>query len=364
MRAALFQEPGQPLTIVENIDVEEPRHNEVLVKVSHCGICHSDLSLMGGPPAHPMILGHEAAGVVEAVGPDVTTCAVGDSVMLTPLAPCGSCYWCVRSQPTLCKDAQTFTAGTRPDGTTPFSLDGGPVLRGLGVGGFGEYTLVTETGVARLEPDVPLDVACLVGCSVQTGVGAVLNTADVEAGATVLVTGLGGIGQAVVQGAVVAGASKIIVSDPVEARREAATGFGATMAIDPNDTDVMAAVFEDTEGIGVDYAFEAAGVAALTETCINASRIGGTTVVVGADATLASASFMPVLMATHGKRIIGSLLGDCHSQRDITRLVGLWQAGRLDLEGMVSHRVQLDDINDGFDHMRETAGIRTVVQIG
>lgn len=361
MRAAVTEGPGT-VVVHDDIEIEDPRDDEVKVKVTHCGICHSDLSMIDGGVA-PAIMGHEAAGIVEAVGSAVQTCAVGDKVLLTPLAPCGMCYWCVRSQPTLCKDAQMFTAGTRPDGTTPFSRNGEPVQRGLGVGGFAEYTVVTQNGVARLDPDLPLEVACVVGCAVQTGAGAVLNSAEVEVGATVLVTGLGGIGQSVVQGAVLAGASKIIVSDPVEARRESATGFGATHVVDPTNTNLQELIMDETDGIGVDYAFEAAGVAALTEDCMNATRIGGTTVIVGADATLATVPIMPVMMATHGKRIVGSLLGDCHSQHDIGMFMSLWQAGRLDLEGLITHRFTLDDINDGFENLRSHNGIRTVIEI-
>ena len=202
MRAALFQDADAGLSIVDDIEIEDPRPGEVLVAVSHCGICHSDLSMidLGGAGMAPVVLGHEAAGVVEAVGAGVTSVAVGDKVMLTPLAPCGTCYWCARSQPTLCTDAQAFTTGLRPDGTSPFRRDGEVVKRGLGVGGFGERTVVTESGVVRLDPDTPLEVACVVGCAVQTGVGAVINTARVEPGATVFVAGLGGIGISVVQG--------------------------------------------------------------------------------------------------------------------------------------------------------------------
>lgn len=363
MRAALFAESGG-LSLVDDVEVEDPRADEVLVRVANCGICHSDLSMIElGHGGDPVILGHEAAGVVEAVGSSVTSVRPGDNVLLTPLAPCGHCYWCSRDQPTGCAEAQAFTTGLRPDGTSPFSRGGSPVKRGLGVAGFGERTIVTERGVVRLDPDTPLDVACVIGCAVQTGVGAVINTARVEPGATVLVIGLGGIGVSVVQGARLAGASKIIVSDPVGERREAARHFGASDTIDPTEDDVVARVMSDTAGIGVDYAFEAAGVAALVDPCVQAIRRGGTAVVVGADATLATVEVMPVLLATFGKRIVGSLLGDCHPQRDIPKFIALWQAGRLDLESMISHRLDLSEINDGLDHLRAARGIRTVLNV-
>ncbi len=364
MRAALFETAGAGLGLVDNIDVEEPRPGEVLVKIANCGICHSDLSMIdlaGG--GDPIILGHEAAGFVELVGSGVTHVAAGDKVLITPLAPCGQCYWCSRDQPTACGEAQSFTTGLRSDGTSPFSRNGTLVKRGLGVGGFSEHTVVPGPAVVRLDPDTPLDVACVIGCAVQTGVGAVINTAKVEPGATVLVTGLGGIGISIVQGARLAGAAKIIVSDPVAERRDAATHFGATDLIDPLSDDVAAKVVADTGTVGVDYAFEAAGVASLVETCLAATRNGGTTVVVGADATLASASFMPVLLATYGKRIIGSLLGDCHPQRDIPKFMALWRAGKLDLDSMISHRLDLSEINEGLDHLRNARGIRTVLNV-
>ena len=364
MRAAIFETAGAGLGLVDNIEVEEPRPGEVLVKVANCGICHSDLSMIDlAGSGDPVILGHEAAGVVEVVGPGVTHVAAGDKVLITPLAPCGQCYWCSRGEPTACADGQAFATGLRPDGTTPFSRDGVSVKRGLGVAGFGEYTVVTGQAVVRLDPDTPLDIACVIGCAVQTGVGAVINTAKVEPGATVLVTGLGGIGIAIVQGARLAGAAKIIVSDPVAERRDAATHFGATDLIDPMSDDVAAKVIADTGTIGVDYAFEAAGVAALVDTCLQSTRNGGTTVVVGADASLASASFLPVLLATYGKRIVGSLLGDCHPQRDIPKFMALWRAGKLDLDSMISHRLDLVEINDGLDHLRNARGIRTVLNV-
>tara|TARA_Y100000741_G_scaffold250995_1_gene193015 strand:- start:12 stop:1112 length:1101 start_codon:yes stop_codon:yes gene_type:complete len=365
MKAAVFTEPDQPLTI-QTIDIEEPRSREVLVRIHHCGICHSDLSILdlGGAGQLPVILGHEAAGVIESVGSGVTSVAPGDKVLLTPLAPCGQCYWCSRGEPTGCLEAQSFTSGLRPDGTSPFSQDGICIHRCLGVAGFSELTIVPDAGVVKLDPDIPLDIACVIGCAVQTGVGAVFNSARVEVGSTVFVTGLGGIGISIVQGARIAGAGKIIVSDPVAERREAAIHFGATYTINPDEDEVIPKVLEETKAIGVDYAFEAAGVASLVDTCINASRIGGTTVIVGADASLSTVQILPVLIATMGKKIIGSLLGDCHPQRDIPNFVNLWKSGQLDLEAMISHRVKLEEINSGFQNVRETNGIRTVVEVG
>jgi Zn-dependent alcohol dehydrogenase len=364
MKAAVFKQANHPLSI-EEIDIEEPRSREVMVNVSHCGICHSDLSMfdLGGAGQLPVILGHEAAGTIESIGSDVTSVEPGDKVMLTPLAVCGQCYWCSRAEPTACIEAQSFTSGLRPDGTSPFSDNGQCVHRGLGVAGFSERTIVQESGVVKLDQDTPLDIACVIGCAVQTGVGSVFNSAKVEVGSTVLVTGLGGIGISIVQGARIAGAEKIIVSDPVAERREAALHFGATHTIDPLTDELLPKVLEETGNIGVDYAFEAAGVAALVDDCVNASRTGGSTIIVGVDVTLATVPILPVMMATMGKKIIGSLLGDCHPQRDIPKFINLWKSGKLDLDGMISHRVTLDEINLGFENVRQTKGIRTVVEV-
>ncbi|MCH2172688.1 Zn-dependent alcohol dehydrogenase [Myxococcota bacterium] len=365
MRAALLVENQKPLNIVDDVEVSEPGPGQVLVRVSNCGICHSDLTYIDSPGMPlPVVLGHEAAGVVEAVGPGVTSLARGDQVTLTPLSPCGRCYYCSRSQPTLCVEAQSFLTGLLPDGTSPLARGGELVYRGYGVGGFGEYLITTENGAIKIPEDTPLEVACLVGCAIQTGVGAVLNTAGVEAGATVLVIGLGGIGVSIVQGARVAGASRIIASDPVAERRDAAANFGATDILDPTQDDVVARTLELTGGIGVDYAFDGAGGAKLVEDCIAASRPGGTTVMVGApmgDEPLTIP--IPGLFLAQEKKIMGSLLGSCHSQRDVPRLLALWQRGLLDLDSMISHRRPLADINEGIEDLRASRGIRTVLTL-
>ncbi|MEM7140641.1 MAG: Zn-dependent alcohol dehydrogenase [Actinomycetota bacterium] len=365
MRAALLTEANAPLEIVDDLEIEDPRAGEALVAVKYCGICHSDVTVQESGHTLPTVLGHEAAGVVEAVGPGVTHLAPGDHVMLTPLAPCGHCPACARQEATACPDALSFSMNSRPDGTTPFHRAGAPVYRGLGVGGWAEQTVIAATGAVKLPEDVPLDVACVIGCAMQTGVGAVFNSADVERGSSILVMGLGGIGQAIVQGAVAAGATTIIVSDPVEGRRETATGFGATHVIDPLSDDLNAAVADATGGMGVDYAFDAAGRAALVEAGIENTRVGGTTVMVGAppieeNVTLNAA----VLFMTLQKRVIGSLLGHCWPDRDIPLLIDLWRAGRLDLDAMISHRMGLSEVNEGIARLHAADGIRTVLDIG
>ena len=364
MRAALLSEPGSPLELVDDVDLADPRPGEVCVAVSHSGVCHSDLTIVDGGFLLPSVLGHEAAGAVAAVGAGVSHVSEGDKVMLTPLAPCGHCDGCARQQASRCPQAMSFVAGTRPDATSPLSRRGQLVHRGLGVGAFAERTVVPASGVVRLADDIPLEVACLIGCAVQTGVGAVLNTAAVERGSTVVVTGLGGVGIAAVQGARVAGASRIIASDPVESRQQAALRLGATHAVGGDPDELKAAVADATGGRGADYAFETAGVARLVGLGLEVTGAGGTTVVVGAPPPEHTVDIGSVtVFMIQQKRLLGSLLGDCWPSRDIPRLVGLWQQGELDLESMISHRVPLSGVNEGFDRLRSTQGVRTVVEV-
>lgn len=366
MRAALLEEQGKPLSLVDDLELREPRAGEVRVRVHHCGICHSDLTVVDAavPAMLPVVLGHEAAGVVDAVGEGVTHLAEGDRVVLTPCPPCGACYWCVRGEWSLCQQAMGLLTSTFPDGTTGLSRGGRTVYRGLNVAAFAEYTVTQATGAVKIPEDTPLDLACVIGCAVQTGAGAVLNTARVEEGATVLVLGCGGIGLSAVQGARLAGASRIIVSDPVAERRAAAQVFGATDLLDPSSDDVVAASRELTGGIGVDYAFETAGVAKLVETGLEAARNGGAVVAVGAPPVDQGIQIAPAALFTvTQKRLLGCILGSCNSLLEVPRLLGLWRAGRLDLEGLVTARRPLAEINEAMAEMRASRGIRTVLSL-
>ena len=365
MRAAVLE--GEGKLEVGSVDIEEPRPGEVLVKVTDCGVCHSDLSIVDGalPAPLPVVLGHEAAGLIEAVGPGVTRLAVGDKVVLTPLPSCGRCYFCTRGNPTLCAEySAALFMSSRPDGSTPLSRAGDPVYRGLGMGGWAEFVVLPQEGAVKVDEDVDLAEACVIGCAVQTGVGAVLETARVEEGATVLVLGAGGIGVAVVQGARLAGASVIVVADPVESRREAALRFGATHVVDPTDVDVTTFCM-DLTGVGMDYAFEAAGQAALIEQGITAIRAGGTVVGVGAP-PIDQGITIPMVAAFTAteKRLIGCLLGSVNAHRDIPRLLALAKAGRLDLGGMITDRYPLTEVVDAVDNLRERRGIRTSLKVG
>jgi Zn-dependent alcohol dehydrogenase len=364
MRAALLEAAGAPMVLGDDVEIVEPGAGHVRVRVAHCGVCHSDLTVASsGLAPMPVVLGHEATGVVDAVGPGVTSLAPGDPVVLTPIAACGRCYWCVRGEPGVCVNASSIATATFTDGSTGLSRGGTTVYRGLGVGAFAEYVVTPETGAVKVDDDVPLDVACVIGCAVQTGVGAVLNTARVEPGATVLVLGLGGIGLSVVQGARIAGAAQVIVSDPVAERRAVAEKLGATTTLDPATDDVALATIALT-GIGADYAFEAAGRAALVNVGVAATRPGGTTVCVGAPPLDEEITLSPaVLFTAQEKKLLGCLLGSSNSLREVPRLLALWRNGQLDLEALITHRRPLAEINDAFDDLAASRGIRTVISL-
>ena len=366
MRAALLEAARQPITIRDDINVIEPRAGEVRVNIKYCGLCNSDLGFVTGkaPLMGPQVPGHEASGIVESLGPGVTHLEVGDHVVLTPAPPCGHCYYCQREQQNLCTNAMGIMSGMLPDGSTGLDLAGEAVYRGCGIGALAEYVTLPATGAIRIDKDIPLDVACVIGCALQTGVGAVLNTADMEPGATCVVLGLGGIGMAAVQGARIAGASVIIASDPLAGRRDKAVGFGATHVIDPTSDDINALVMELTSGIGVDYAFEAAGKAVLIEQGIQMTRMGGTTVVVGSPGIEENLTIPNVvLFQALEKKLCGCLLGSSNSLFEIPRLLRLWRKGLLDMEGMITHRRPLAEVNEGFRDLEEGRGIRTVIEI-
>jgi Zn-dependent alcohol dehydrogenase len=366
MRAALLEASSTPLVVADDVTIAEPGPGDVLVRVTHCGVCHSDLSMVNGtfPLMGPTVLGHEAAGVVEAVGEQVVGLAPGDKVVLSPMAACDRCYWCVRGEYGCCVNSQAVMAGTLPDGRTPLSRAGTPLLRGLGVGGFAQYAMTTEAGAVKVPADTPLEIACVIGCAMQTGLGAVLNTARVPAGATVLVAGGGGVGLAIVQGARLAGAATIVLSDPVPARRDAALHLGATHVVDPTADDLVAHVQGLTDGIGVDYAFEAVGTGALVEQCVAASRNGGTTVMVGAGGLDQNVALAPaVIFGSTERKLLGCFLGSSNSRRDIPTYVDLWRAGRLDLEAMITAYRPVAEVNDAFADMTAGRGIRTVLEL-
>ena len=367
MKAALLDQPGGPLRIVDDINIIDPRPGEVRVKVKYCGLCHSDLSVINSniqSGNQLKIVGHEAAGVVESVGVGVSNLKSGDHVILTPAPACGHCYYCQRNQHSLCVSAMGIMTSTLPDGETGLSRQGQKVMRGLGVAALAEYVITPANGAIKVDKEIPLDVVCVIGCALQTGVGAVLNTAKMEAGATAIIMGAGGIGIATLQGAKIAGATTIVVSDPMKQRRQAALEFGATHVIDPLNQDLHALCMELTDNVGVDYAFETAGVAKSIEDGINLIRSGGTVICVGSP-PFEDGINIPniVLFNSLEKKLCGCLLGSSNSLHEIPRLIRLWQNGQLDIENMVTSRRPLVEVNLGLEDLAKSHGIRTVIEL-
>ncbi len=351
MRAAVLHSiDDDKIVIHDDVEVIGPGAGEVRVRIRAAGICHSDLSARRGdlPQPVPAILGHEAAGDVIAVGEGVRNLSAGDRVIVNWLSECGRCEFCLRHEAHLCT-FHVMRSYTRPR----FRLDGKPVFGLSGCGAFAEETVMPRAGVVKIADDVPYDVAAIIGCGVITGVGAAINTARVRPGATVAVIGCGGVGIAVIQGARVAGASRIVAVDTASAKHEVAKRFGATEAMSPAE---LASIEE-----GFDYVFEVVGLPETIRSAWNATRRGGTVVIVGAGRMDAVVEFSPFELMYEGKTLVGSLCGSADPKRDYQRLLDLWRAGRLDLSGMVTHRLRLDDINDAFAALGRADVIRQVI---
>lgn len=361
MRAAVFTGPGQDLEIIDGIEIDDPRAGEILVRVRHCGICHSDLSVIDGamPFPAPAILGHEASGTIAALGPGVTGWAVGDRVVLSMRPPCGHCYWCVRNEPVLCVEH----AGPPGSGEPRAWFNGQPIVRGFRLGAFAEYALVGASGVARVPDDVPLDAAAVVGCAVQTGIGSVTNVANTEPGATAAILGLGGVGLATVQGLVLCGAATIIGIDPVAQRRDRAIGLGATLTCDAGLPDLQDRVFAATGGIGCDYVFDTVASTTSTQAAMGYLRAGGKLILIGVTGAPQPLGMTSMDIVMRQKSVLGSFLGNCHSQRDLPAYLQLCAAGRLDLKALVTAVRPLSDINAAVAELRAGHGVRTVLSI-
>ncbi|GIH27817.1 alcohol dehydrogenase [Acrocarpospora phusangensis] len=365
MKAAIMTEVGAELTVADDVELDPPRAGEVRVDVLHCGVCHSDLHYLDGTlrTGLPVILGHEAAGVVSETGPGVTGLEPGDKVVLTMAPSCGRCYWCALGERTLCQRFAGLVGGAYPDGSTRLSWRGAPVRRGLVLSAFARQTVVPAEAAVRIPGDVPTEIAAVVGCAVQTGVGAVLNTARVPAGASVVVVGLGAVGLSIVQAAVVAGATTILGVDTAAARREHAIRFGATHVLDPAADKVSTVARDLTAGRGADYAFDAVGKGDIVQTLLKATRNGGTTVMVGIPSTTDTVVVPALMHGFYEKKLIGCYLGSANPHRDFPRILDLWRAGRLDLGGMVTMRRPLDEINAAVADLRAATGVRTVLEM-
>jgi S-(hydroxymethyl)glutathione dehydrogenase/alcohol dehydrogenase len=358
MRAAVLHETGQEkLEVHEGVTLPEVGPGKVKVRLRAASLCHSDLSAMSGvlPQPAPFVPGHEGAGEVTEVGEGVEGLAVGDHVVVCWMPPCGSCPSCVRGEGNLC------LAGFANMGSPNYRHDGTDIFGFSGTGTFAEESVVAAGCAVKLPDDVPFEVGALIGCGVTTGVGAAIHTAKVEPGSSVVVIGCGGVGIAAIQGARVAGAAQIVAVDPVAGRREWALRFGATEAVAPEELDE--AKQRLTGGEGFDYAFEVVGKSATVRAAYDAVRRGGALVVVGAGAMDDMAKFNMFELFFNEKRILPSLYGGTDVLRGYRTVIDLWRAGRLDLEGMVTHHVRLEGINDAVQQMRSGEALRTVIDL-
>ncbi len=364
-RAAVAWGAGQPLTI-ETVQVAAPRAGEVLVRMVATGVCHTDaFTLSGADPegVFPSILGHEGGGIVEEVGGGVTTLAVGDHVIPLYTPECGNCKFCTSGKTNLCQAIRaTQGKGVMPDGSSRFSCNGKTIYHYMGTSTFSEYTVVPEIALAKINKAAPLDMVCLLGCGVTTGIGAVLNTAKVEAGSTVAVFGLGGIGLSVVQGAVIAQAARIIAIDINEEKFEMARQLGATDTINPQNYDVpiQEVVVDLTDG-GVDYSFECIGNVDLMRSALECCHKGwGESVIIGVAGAGEEISTRPFQLVT-GRVWRGSAFGGVKGRTELPSYVERYMAGEIKVDEMVTHTMPLDDINRAFELMHEGTSIRSVI---
>jgi len=357
MRAAVLRNVGEKLEIRDDVDLDGPGPGEVRVRLAASGVCHSDLSLQNGTIPHPMpcVPGHEGAGAIVAVGAGVSHLAEGDHVIISWVPPCGGCAACLGGQPNLCT---AIGLGSMPAPHLKLGTD--MVFAGIGTATFAEETVVPATAAIKIADDVPLDIASLIGCGVMTGVGAAINTAKVRPGSSVAVIGCGGVGVNVIQGARIAGAAEIVAVDLVDQKLDWARQFGATHAVTPEKLNAVS--MELTAGAGFDYVFEVIGRPETIRSAWDATRRGGTTVVVGAGRLDAQVSFSAFELFYSEKALLGCVYGSADVRVDFHRLLRLWRQGRLDLGGLISRRIDLADINEAFAAMERGEVIRTVVE--
>jgi S-(hydroxymethyl)glutathione dehydrogenase/alcohol dehydrogenase len=353
----VFTETGGPLSI-EDIEPAPPGPRDVIVQLGASGVCHSDLSLKNGYVGimPGTVLGHEGAGTIVEAGKDVVGLAKGDRVIASFIPACGICYFCLHDQSHLCDtefEVMVRNRGKRSDGSDYTTM--------TGLGTFAEAMTCDQSSIVKVNTAIPDDQLALIGCGVTTGVGAALNTAQVHPGATVAVIGCGGVGQAVIQGARIAGASRIIAVDPVEMKRKAAADSGATDFVDPNEGDAVAQVQQLTSGRGVDYSFEVIGLPETTLQAFNMIRKGGTAVMVGMTRAEATVTLSTFDLFFNEKTLKGCKYGSGQVRRDFQRFADLIETGRLDTGSMVSRTIKLDEVNEAFRAMEAGEVIRSVI---
>lgn len=353
---------SKPLCI-EEVELRPPGPGEVLVRMGAAGLCHSDLSVINGdrPRPTPMALGHEAAGIVEDLGAGVDDLKKGDHVVLVFVPSCGHCNPCAEGRPALCEPgAAANTAGTLLSGERRIFKDGKPIFHHMGCSAFAEAAVVSRRSVVKVDPELPLDEAALFGCAVLTGVGAVVNTGQVRAGSTVAVVGLGGVGLASVLGAVASGARQVVAVDLSDEKLALAKSLGATDTFNAADSDLLEKVKQATKG-GVDYAIEMAGSIRAFETAYRITRRGGTTITAGLPPPTAFWAMPTTNLVAEERTIKGSYIGTCVPSRDLPRFIDLYQRGKLPVNRLLSGRLKLEQINEGFDLLHEGKAVRQVV---
>ncbi|WP_018637247.1 zinc-binding dehydrogenase [Parafrankia elaeagni] len=357
MKVAVAYEATEPL-VLEDLPVPAVGPRDVLVRVAASGICHSDLNVINGLSALtlPIVPGHEACGVVEEVGAEVRRVRVGQRVLASVSPACGGCWWCLNGMSNHCERGPAVQAAVR------YHLADGRTARAVcGCGSFAEAMVVDESTVVAVETDLPDEQLALIGCGVTTGVGAALNTAGVTPGSSVVVIGCGGVGQAAVQGARIAGAATIIAIDLSEARRGSTLKIGATHTVDPAEGDPVEQVRALTAGRGADFAFEVVGQPALMRQAFDMTRAEGTVTLVGMPATGATVTLPAIAAVFSGRKLVGSPVGGAQVLRDFPRFIRLAETGQLDLSSMVSRRISLDEVNEGISLLGSADGIRTVI---
>ena len=359
----MLEEFGSPLEVQE-LELAEPKTGEVLVRLEACGVCHTDLYAASGadPSGYaPTVLGHEGAGVVERVGPDVTSLGVGDHVVTLFSPQCRECVHCLDPRTNLClaiREQQNL--GFLPDGTTRLSRDGEPIRHFMGTSTFAEYTVMPEIALAKVSPEAPLDRACLFACGLSTGLGAAMSTAKVEPGSTCVVFGAGMVGLGAVAGCRLRGAERIVCVDLSDDRLELAKGQGATHTL-RGGPDTVQAILELTGGFGADYTFEATGNVSVMRQAVESARMGwGLATICGVAGKGETLDVVPRFLIT-GRRVAGSSFGGLKGRDQVPQLVDRWLAGELDVEPFVSHRLSLDEVNRGFELMEAQDGIRSVI---
>ncbi|MGI8711608.1 MAG: NDMA-dependent alcohol dehydrogenase [Solirubrobacteraceae bacterium] len=363
-KAAVLTGVNQPWEIMD-VDVREPKQNEILIRYVAAGLCHSDMHLMTGdlPVALPYIGGHEGAGIVEKVGPGVSRVSAGDHVVCAFIPSCGHCRWCASGQQSICDLGATILVGCLPDGSYPFTIDGQSAGAMCMLGTFSQYATISETSAVKIDDDLPLEVAVLCGCGVPTGWGSAVNTGNTQIGDTVVVYGIGGIGANAVQGASHAGATNIIAVDPLARKREFAQEMGATHSVQ-SGAEAIELAKELTQGVGADVAIVTVDVVAepVVQEAIQSIRKGGIVVLTGlAHPEAMTIHWSGTDVTLYRKQIRGSLFGDCNPTQDIKKMLALYRSGKLKLDELVTEQYKLEDINQGYADLEAGENIRGVV---